>query len=77
MYFPNYFLHYKRVQPVNLISLSCDWVILLNEIDQICFQILINPTGIVMFNKNFSETYVCQTKNIIVIFLNGKFTIFQ
>ena len=26
--------HYERVQPVGLISLSCNWAILHNEIDQ-------------------------------------------
>ena len=53
---------YKRVQPDGLISLSCNWVILLKEIDQMLVQIQINPTGKVLYNKNISKNYDCRER---------------
>ena len=35
-----------EVQPVGLISLSCNWVIFYNEIAKMLVQIQLNPTGV-------------------------------
>ena len=45
----------EQVQLVGLVSLSCNWVILHNEIDHIKVQIHLNPTCIVLYYKNLSK----------------------
>ena len=42
------FFHYEKVQPVGVLSLSCNWVILHKEIDQLLVKIQSNPAGIVV-----------------------------
>ena len=57
-----FFFKYKRVQPVGLTSLSCNWVILH---DKMYVTIQLNPTGIVFCYKNLSKNYVLPKKNIV------------
>ena len=66
---------YDRVRPVGLNALSCNWVILHNEMGQLQVKIQTNPTGIVLNNKNFSKNYVYpQNKFIQLQFENANFT---
>ena len=46
---------YESLQPVGLTSITYNWVILHNDMDQNYLQILINPSGIGLNNKNFSK----------------------
>ena len=46
---------YERVQPVSLISVSCSWVTLHNEINQILVQIQLNTVGIGFLEKMFQK----------------------
>ena len=49
-------LAYERVQPVSLISLSSNWIILHNIKRP---KLGPNPTGTMLYGKNFSKNMVC------------------
>ena len=68
-----FILYYERVQPFGLTSLSCNWVILHNEIDQMQVKIQLKPTGIVTCYKNISKKlYVAKKENNLQVFKKKK-----
>ena len=65
----------ERVQPVGLISFSCYWIILHDELDQMLVKIKSNPPGIALYRKNVSKHYVLPKNKISSIYLkNNNFT---
>ena len=61
------YILYQRVQPLGLISISCNKLLLDNEIDQILVNIQLNPTGIGRFPQtstpSTADTRLCIKKD--------------
>ena len=67
---PTYF-PYEKVQPVGLISLSCNWEILHIEIDQMKVK---NQQVECCSKRSFQQKFVLSKKRIVEMYLkNGKF----